>query len=160
MPSLTRNSLLQVCATVAAFCVVAAGYGAKPSRVQRAEFALSKAEDGSNEEEAAYKDLKRTIRVQEEEENKMHLHQTLCKAEEDKQTEMSSMKEAKVAPVKIIQSKKFSEKRRNLPQRLQPRQATMLVLLERTYRGCLTHSYLEETSYTSSAGISTCVFTS
>jgi hypothetical protein len=109
MPSLTRIWLLQVCATVAAFCAVAAGYGAKPSRAQRAELALSKAEVGSNEAEAAYKELKRAMRVQEEEENKMHLHQALRKAEEEKQAEMSSMKEAKAAPVKIMQSKKFSK---------------------------------------------------
>ncbi len=109
MPSLTRNLPLQVCATVAAFCAVAAGYGAKPSRVQRAELAISKAEVGSNEAEAAYKELKRAMRVQEEEENKMHLHQALRKAEEEKQAEMSAMKEAKAAPVKIMQSKKFSK---------------------------------------------------
>ncbi len=109
VPRLTRNSLLQVCATIAAFCAVATGYGAKPSRVQRAELALSKTEVGSNEMEAAYKELKRAMRVQEEEENKMHLHQALRKAGEEKQAEMSSMKEAKAAPVKIMQSKKFSK---------------------------------------------------
>ena len=56
----------QVCATIAAFVAVAAGYGAKPSRVQRAELALAKAETGSSEAELAYRQLKAALHKQQE----------------------------------------------------------------------------------------------
>ena len=51
----------QTMAAIAAFVAVAGGYGAKPSRVQRAELALTKAEVGSHEAENAYRQLKAAL---------------------------------------------------------------------------------------------------
>jgi hypothetical protein len=55
-----------VCATIAAFVAVAAGYGAKPSRVERAELALAKSETGSSEAALAYRQLKAALHKQQE----------------------------------------------------------------------------------------------
>lgn len=57
---------LTVCATIAAFVAVAAGYGAKPSRVERAELALAKSETGSSEAALAYRQLKAALHKQQE----------------------------------------------------------------------------------------------
>ena len=63
--------LVQVCATIAALCAVVAGYGAKPTRVQRAELALSRGEVGSTQAEAAYKELKAALKKQKMEMNRL-----------------------------------------------------------------------------------------
>ena len=55
-----------MCATIAAFVAVAAGYGAKPSRVERAELALAKSETGSSEAALAYRQLKAALHKQQE----------------------------------------------------------------------------------------------
>jgi len=64
-----------VCATVAAFVAVASGYGAKPSRVHRAELALAKSEVGSSEAEHAYKELKMALHKQQEQMKRMNMQQ-------------------------------------------------------------------------------------
>ena len=59
-------------AAIAAFVAVAGGYGAKPSRVQRAELALSKAQVGSHEAENAYRQLKAALHEQEAQMKKLN----------------------------------------------------------------------------------------
>lgn len=61
---------MQACATIAAFVAVAAGYGAKRSRVQRSELALSRADVGSGQAEIAYRELKAALNKQK---SKMHM---------------------------------------------------------------------------------------
>lgn len=69
--------LVQTCATIAAFVAVAAGYGAKPTRVQRAELALSRAQVGSSEAENAYRQLKAALHDQELQMKKLDTSETM-----------------------------------------------------------------------------------
>lgn len=68
-----------MCATIAAFVAVASGYGAKPSRVHRAELALAKSEVGSSEAEHAYRELKMALRKQQEQMKRMNMQQGAAK---------------------------------------------------------------------------------
>jgi hypothetical protein len=68
---------VQTCATIAAFVAVAAGYGAKPTRVQRAELALSRAQVGSSEAENAYRQLKAALHDQELQMKKLDTSETM-----------------------------------------------------------------------------------
>ena len=72
-----NERLVQTCATIAAFVAVAAGYGAKPTRVQRAELALSRAEVGSGEAAEAYKQLKAALHEQEMQMEKLDTSNTM-----------------------------------------------------------------------------------
>ena len=71
---LNSDVWLQMCATIAALLAIVAGYGAKPTRVQRAEMALKNAEVGSKEAENAYKQLKAALARQQEDMKKLNKH--------------------------------------------------------------------------------------
>jgi hypothetical protein len=72
-----NERLVQTCAAIAAFVAVAAGYGAKPTRVQRAELALSRAEVGSGEAAEAYRQLKAALHEQEMQMKKLDISNTM-----------------------------------------------------------------------------------
>merc|ERR1719352_1557405 len=66
-----------MCAAVAALVAVVAGYGAKHSRVQRAELALANAEVGSSQAAVAYRELKAALARQKMEMRKLTKGQSL-----------------------------------------------------------------------------------
>ena len=86
-----------MCATIAAFVAVASGYGAKPSRVHRAELALAKSEVGSSEAEHAYRELKMALRKQQEQMKRTNMQQGAAKLAA-KSRKITALDEADEAP--------------------------------------------------------------